>query len=424
MFALVMQLGYLVSLIAGPSSGFSIIGFFAILAVLADIYAFYRCDAVVLHITRSRIVNREEAPMLHAIIDDLVIASGLPRPRIAICDDPAPNAFATGRDPQHSVVACTTGLLERLDKEEVRAVLAHEMAHIYNRDIFVSSVAAVAVRIVSIIANSLIMVGIGMLTAPSSSGRKTEEQQQAENAARMMGLGLLLIGSLLAVTFVPMLIILQFAISRTRESMADLTGAGFNKDPEALARALKKISTDPTETANPAQGISHLWISAPRFAGGGLGNWLSNLTSSHPNPEIRIETLMKASRGQTFDLAIQERNSGLGAIFALGLVAVSITFVPAYLIGARPIPIDYSANYPSDPSGGGDSGTSDGSNSADPNAAASSGDSTSPEIPAPEPSPSDVSGSIGNDPYNGDSNSSPTDVPSDSGGATGGIGGQ
>jgi heat shock protein HtpX len=415
MFALVMQLGYLLALVTGPASGFEVIGVFAVIAIIADIYAFYRCDAIVLHVTKSRIVSREEAPELHAIIDDLVIASGLPRPRVAITDDPAPNAFATGRDPQHSVVSCTTGLLERLDKEEVRGVLAHEMAHIYNRDIFVSSVAAVAVRIVNMIANSLILVGIGMLTAPSAPGRKTKEQEQSENAGRMVGLGLLLIGSLIAVTFVPMLIILQFAISRTRESMADLTGAGFNKDPEALARALKKISTDPTTTSNPAQGVSHLWISAPKFAGGGLANWLANLTSSHPDPETRVETLMKASRGQTFDLAIQKQKSSIGSILALGLIAVSITFVPAYFIGARPISYDYT-NYISDNSGSNSQGSS---SSGDAAGSGSSSDSSGDVLPTPTPTPSDASGSIGGDP-----SSQSSDVPSDGGGATGGIGGQ
>ena len=142
-----------------------------------------------------------EELQLDNITAELAIAANIPKPKIYVIDDTALNAFATGRDPQHALVAVNTGLLDELNKEELRGVLAHELAHIYNRDIFVNSVAAVCVRIVSAIANGFIFAGIAALTAPSAPGRKTKEEQDAENGQRAMGLGLLLIGALLAITF-------------------------------------------------------------------------------------------------------------------------------------------------------------------------------------------------------------------------------
>ena len=364
MYAIMLQLGYVVALIGGYQVGLGAIFFVSVIALMIDAYSYWQCDKIVLRITGAQVVSAEEAPMLHNLIEELCIASGLPKPKIAIVDDPSLNAFATGRDPQHAVVAVNTGLLEELDINELRGVLAHEMSHIYNRDIFVNSVAAVCVRIVSAIANGFIFAGIAALTAPSAPGRKTQEQQNAENSQRAMGLGLLLIGTILAITFVPALAILQFAISRTRESMADLTGVKFTKDPEARASALRKITGSNVPTYTHAGGTSHMWIAQPHFLGGGLSNWMSSLTSSHPDPVTRIATIDAVARGQSVDLALAKQTQSSASIAFAGLLAAVLVVVPGYFVGTNPLQIGvYSDGYGTDGdyTDNSDSGYSEGS---------------------------------------------------------------
>ena len=184
MYAILLQLGFVVALLGGYQVGLGAIAIVSVIALIIDAYSYWQCDKIVLRITGAKVVSASEAPMLHNIVEELCIASGLPKPQIAIVDDPSLNAFATGRDPQHAVVAVNTGLLDALNSNELRGVLAHEMSHIYNRDIFVNSVAAVCVRIVSAISNGFIFAGIAALTAPSAPGRKTKEQQDAENGQR------------------------------------------------------------------------------------------------------------------------------------------------------------------------------------------------------------------------------------------------
>jgi len=360
MYAILLQLGYVVALLGGYQIGIGAIITVSLIALLVDAYSYWQCDKIVIRITGARVVSASEAPFLHNMVEELCIASGLPKPQIAIVDDPSLNAFATGRDPQHALVAVNTGLLEELDDNELRGVLAHEMAHIYNRDIFVSAVSAVCVRIVSSIANGFIFAGIALLTAPSAPGRKTKEQQEAENSSRAMGLGLLLVGTFLAITFVPALVLLQFAISRTRESMADLTGVKFTKDPEALASALRKITGSNVPTYTRAGGTAHMWIAKPRFVGGGLSNWLSSLTSSHPDPATRIATIDAVARGQSVDLAISKQTSSSTSIAVAGLLAAALVIVPGYYVGTNPLQIGIVSDYV-----GTDEGYTDSENSGD-----------------------------------------------------------
>ena len=344
MYAILLQLGYVVALLGGYQVGLGAIVVVSLLALIVDAYSYWQCDKIVLRVTGAQVVSAEQAPRLHNIIEELCIASGLPKPTIAIVQDDSLNAFATGRDPHHAAVAVNTGLLEALDENELRGVLAHEMSHIYNRDIFVNSVAAVCVRIVSAIANGMIFAGIAALTAPSRPGRKTQEEQNAENSQRALGLGLLLIGAFLAITFVPALLILQFAISRTRESMADLTGVKFTKDPEALASALRKLHVSTIPTQVRAVGTSHMWITPPRYLGGGLGNWVSSLTSSHPDPVKRVAVIDAVSRGQSVDVAMAQQAQSVGSIAFAGLMAVALVIGPGYWIGTNPLHTGYSSD--------------------------------------------------------------------------------
>lgn len=434
MYAILLQLGYIVALVGGMQIGLEAILAVSVIAFLADIYSYMQCDKIVLRITNAQIVSAQEAPLLHSIIEELCIASGLPKPKIAIVNDPSLNAFATGRDPQHAAIAVNTGLLEALTKEELRGVLAHEMAHIYNRDIFVSSVAAVCVRIVGAIANGLIFAGIAALTAPSRPGRKTQEEQNAENSQRAFGFALLVAGAVLAVTFVPALLILQFALSRTRESMADLTGIKFTKDPESLATALSKVTGSAVPTYVKAAGTSHLWIAKPKYVGGGLGNWVSSLTSSHPEPTARIATVTAVANGQSVDLAMSKQASSAGSLFFGGVIALALVAVPGYWIGTNPLHVGtgYYDSYGTD-SYGTDSSGSDSSSTGNaapedtptPDAAGGIGDGTS-DLATDAPTP-DAAGGIGDsgstatDPGNSSTNPGTSDGSTDPG-ATGGVG--
>jgi heat shock protein HtpX len=421
MYAIMLQLGYIVALLGGYQVGIAAIAIVSVIALIADAYSYWQCDKIVIRITGARVVSASEAPFLHNMIEELCIASGLPKPQIAIVDDPSLNAFATGRDPQHALVAVNTGLLEALDDNELRGVLAHEMSHIYNRDIFVSAVSAVCVRIVSAIANGFIFAGIAALTAPSAPGRKTKEEQDAENGRRAMGLGLLLIGTFLAITFVPALAILQFAISRTRESMADLTGVKFTKDPEALASALRKITGSDIPTYTRAGGTAHMWIAKPQFTGGGLSNWMSSLTSSHPDPATRIATIDAVARGQSVDLALAKQTQSSASIAFAGLLAAALVIVPGYFVGTNPLQVGIVSDYYGTDGDYTDTGNSDGSSDGyyeeevNPDADGGFGDGTTTENG--DEIPEDATGGLGDG--SSDEGTDETDAEPD---AVGGLG--
>lgn len=421
MYAIMLQLGYIVALLGGYQVGIAAIAIVSVIALMVDAYSYWQCDKIVIRITGARVVSASEAPFLHNMIEELCIASGLPKPQIAIVDDPSLNAFATGRDPQHALVAVNTGLLEALDDNELRGVLAHEMSHIYNRDIFVSAVSAVCVRIVSAIANGFIFAGIAALTAPSAPGRKTKEEQDAENGRRAMGLGLLLIGTFLAITFVPALAILQFAISRTRESMADLTGVKFTKDPEALASALRKITGSDIPTYTRAGGTAHMWIAKPQFTGGGLSNWMSSLTSSHPDPATRIATIDAVARGQSVDLALAKQTQSSASIAFAGLLAAALVIVPGYFVGTNPLQVGIVSDYYGTDGDYTDTGNSDGSSDGyyeeevNPDADGGFGDGTTTENG--DEIPEDATGGLGDG--SSDEGTDETDAEPD---AVGGLG--
>jgi heat shock protein HtpX len=424
MYAILLQLGYFVALIGGVQIGLTAIIVVSVIALLIDAYSYLQCDKIVLRATNAQVVTPSQAPELHAIVEELCIASGLPKPTVAIVEDPSLNAFATGRDPYHAAIAVNTGLLEALNKNQLRGVLGHEMAHIYNRDIFVNSVAAVCVRIVSAIANGFIFAGIAALTAPSAPGRKTQEQQNAENSQRAMGLGLLLIGGFLAITFVPALMLLQFAISRTRESMADLTGVKFTKDPEALSEALSILSGSTIPTYVKSAGTSHMWITKPLYVGGGLGNWVSSLTSSHPEPSIRISTLNAVANGQSVDLAMAKQMQSSGSIFGAGALALALVALPGYWIGTNPLHVGYGTTLDYGTDGNYDDTTDNSGDSNYPteelNPDAEGGIGEDAPVDSYETDSQDATGGIGDS--SGSDGESEDQSSSSDPGATGGIG--
>jgi len=243
-----------------------------IFSTLMSVGSYWYSDKMVLAMSNARLVEFEDNKELYRLVENLCITAGLPLPKIYIIDDSAPNAFATGRDPEHAVVAVTYGLLEKLDRSELEGVIAHELSHIGNRDILLSTVVVVLVGVVALLAdyfrNFLFWGG----------GRNSDNDNK--NSYVMIAAILL---SILAPLFA---MLIQLAISRKREFLADVDGALLTRYPEGLASALEKISADqePLEVANRA--TAHLYIANPF-----KGKKVSKLLMTHPPVEERIALL-------------------------------------------------------------------------------------------------------------------------------------
>jgi heat shock protein HtpX len=241
-------------------------------AVLMNMGAYWFSGDIALRMAGAREVSPEEAPWLHQLVDELATYARLPKPRVAIIDSPSPNAFATGRDPQHAVVAVTTGIVGILDRDELAGVLAHELGHVRNRDILVSSVAATIAGAVTMLAN---MAQWAMIFG---AGRQSDEEEGAGGV----------VGSLFMIILAPIAAtLIQLAISRAREFGADETGAAIHGNPESLARALQKLEAATTLTPLPVNpAAAHLFIVNPLK---GM-NW-AGLFSTHPSIEERVRRL-------------------------------------------------------------------------------------------------------------------------------------
>ena len=243
-----------------------------IIAGLLNFGSYWFSDKIVLRMYGAQEVDEREAAALHALVSDLAIRGNLPRPRVYLIPEDAPNAFATGRNPQHAAVAVTVGLLRSLDRKELAGVVAHELAHIRNRDTLIMTVTATIAGALSMLANTAMW---GMMLG---SGRSSDEEHGSSP-----------LGGLIGVMLAPILaVMIQMAISRSREFQADENGARITGDPLSLAAALRKIEAisrdTPLQAGSPA--TAHLFILNP-FAGGGL----MRLFSTHPSTEARIERL-------------------------------------------------------------------------------------------------------------------------------------
>ena len=271
----VVSISYLLGeLFVGQGAGtFTLIlGF--IFSAVSSVSGFYFSDKMVLAISGAKKVSREQAPQVYGILENLCIGSGLKKiPDLYIIDDSAPNAFATGRDPQHAVVAVTSGLLEKLNKRELEGVLAHELSHIQNYDIRLMAITAVLVGSITLITNFLLRGSFG----GSDNDRK-------------MPAFIVLIAFVLAILSPIIAELIKLAISRNREYLADASAALLTRDPEGLASALIKISSDhePLEVANEA--TAHMYISNP-LKKGKNADLFANLFNTHPPVEERIKRL-------------------------------------------------------------------------------------------------------------------------------------
>ena len=234
--------------------------------------SYYGSDKLVLTMTGAHVITREDNPELFNLVEEVVIASGLPMPKVAIVNDTAPNAFATGRDPEHALIAFTTRILEVMDRDELQGVIAHEMAHVANRDTLVSAVAATTAGAIAILSDFMArMMFFG--------GGRDRRDGNANP--------ILLVVSLLIMILAPIAaMMLRSAISRRRESLADATAVSFTRNPAGLRRALETLATDSTVVRQRSNAVAHIWIESPLD-----GKAVSKLFATHPPIEERIETL-------------------------------------------------------------------------------------------------------------------------------------
>jgi len=273
-FGVVMALGWAVSYYFNNPG---ILIFAVIFAVATNVFAYWNSDKVVVAMSGAKPADESQYRDLHNIIENLAITAGLPKPRVYIINDPAPNAFATGRDKNHAVVAVTTGLLAMMERTELEGVLAHELSHIGNRDMLVSTVAVVLVGFVTLASDFFLRSAFW--------GRGGGDRDSKSNPV------LAIIAVVLIVLAPIVATLMQLAISRKREFLADASGALLTRYPEGLANALRKIGgyQSPMRRANNA--IAHLYISNP-FGAAAAKSGLAKLFMTHPPVEERITALV------------------------------------------------------------------------------------------------------------------------------------
>lgn len=246
------------------------------LSVAMNVGSYWYSDKLALASTGAKPVTKEAAPDVYNIVENLAIAEGMPKPKVYVIDDPAPNAFATGRDPKHGVVAVTTGLLRMMDRSELEGVLAHELSHIKNRDTLVMTVVVVLLGFVTLLSDFF-------LRSMMFNGGGGDRDNKLGAIMVVVGLALAILSPIIAQ-------LIQLAISRKREFLADASGALMTRYPEGLASALQKIGaySQPMRTANDA--TAHLFISSPFGAKSFKG--LHKLFMTHPPVEERVDALL------------------------------------------------------------------------------------------------------------------------------------
>ena len=241
-----------------------------ILLSLASVWgSYWWSDKLVLKLTGAKLIEYSDNPVLYNVVTEIAIAAGLPEVKIAIVDDPAPNAFATGRNPEHAIVAFTTGLLDKMSRDELQGIAAHELAHISNRDTLLMAVAATTAGIIALVGDMFWRIAF------FGGGRKNKDSN-----------GALMIIAIIALIVAPIAAaLLRFAVSRSREALADATAVEYTRNPAGLRDALLKLQSDSTVVRSHSTAVAHLWIESP-LAGG-----MSKLFSTHPPIQDRIDAL-------------------------------------------------------------------------------------------------------------------------------------
>ncbi len=271
----VIAIGWLFSYALDNSA---ILVFAVILSIAMSISSYWFSDKMVLAMAGARPIAKADNPELYRVVENLAITAGLPLPKIYIINELQPNAFATGRDKNHAVVAVTVGLLQRLNKTELEGVIAHELSHIGNKDMLLSTVVVVLAGIVSLLANFFLRASL------FGGGRRRDDREGNMGAV-------LMIAAIIAAVLAPIAAtLIQLAISRKREFLADADGALLTRYPEGLASALEKIAADATPMPSANTATSHLFLENP-FKGKQGESWFVKLFSTHPPIGERIKAL-------------------------------------------------------------------------------------------------------------------------------------
>jgi len=272
-FGVVIGIGWVFSQVYNDSS---ILVFAVIFSSIMSFVSYWYSDKIVLRTAGAEEVTMQNNPELYRVVENLAITAGLPMPKLYVVPEMAPNAFATGRDAKHAALAVTEGLLEKMDRTELEGVIAHELSHVGNRDMLVGTVAVVLVGFISLLANIF-------MRSMWFRGSRRDERDSA-------GGYLMLIGIILSILAPISATLLQLAISRRRESLADASGALLMRYPEGLASALEKIAADETPMRHANSATAHLWLSDP-FRGPRKTPFFHKLFMTHPPIEERIAAL-------------------------------------------------------------------------------------------------------------------------------------
>ena len=275
-FLFVIVVGWLVSYVL-DSPVLLIVA--VVLSIAMSVGSYWYSDKLVIAMSSARPIEKKDNPELYRLVENLAITAGLPLPRLYIISDPQPNAFAPGRDAKHRVVAVTTGLLSRLERAELEGVLAHELSHVGNKDMLVSTIVVVLVGVVVLIADFFFRMAFwGGLSGRRDSGG---------GQLHLLMIGVAVVFLILAPLAAQMI---KMAVSRKREFLADASGALLTRYPDGLARALEKISSDPSQLRTASDATAHLYIASP-FRGKEKTSWIHKLFMTHPPVEERVRAL-------------------------------------------------------------------------------------------------------------------------------------
>lgn len=261
------------------------------IAGASSAFSYWKSDAIALAMSHAHPADATQYARFHNLVEGLCIASGLPKPRLYVIEDAAPNAFATGRNPKHAAIAVTTGLLDKMNRVELEAVLAHELSHVKNYDILVSTLAVTMVGIVALMSDW----AMRFLWWGGPRHRDDRRDNSGNNAAALMavlGFALLILAPLIAK-------LMQFAISRRRESLADVSGVSMTRYPPGMISALEKLKADQTVVHSASRATAHLWIESPiaREPGQDVNRGddrrmrINRLFDTHPSLDDRIAAL-------------------------------------------------------------------------------------------------------------------------------------
>jgi len=276
----VVLVGMAVGLVIGNGTLGTVVAL--VIAAAMAFGSYWKSDAIALSVSRAVPADPEVYKRLHNLVEGLCIASGLPKPRVYVIDDPAPNAFATGRDPKHAAIAVTTGLLEKMNRVELEGVVAHELSHIRNYDILVSTLAVTLVGTVAIVTD----FAVRALWWNGGRAHRSGDRDGGGNPLAIVGFVFIILAPIVAKA-------MQAAVSRQRETLADVSACQMTRYPPGLISALEKLRDDSSVVHAASNATAHMWIEQPMSGvnDGGKMGWLNKLFATHPPLDERIALL-------------------------------------------------------------------------------------------------------------------------------------